>query len=485
MFAAYNPPPLEAALTCSQNTRRIFMKLHKFFAWLIPALLLTFAAAAELRAESPLTFSGYLRIRNYVAGGFFGDSTRGGREKLSEHYAVNRLRVSIVFKPNDNVEVRWRFHAPHGTRWGVASDQQTFRTMYAFGVLKTGFGNFSIGRISTDIDSAGLQTLGYVPTWGMGSQGYIFDHDTERDGMMYRKDWDNGFGLKVFYAKMNHFPQSNPNLLVRDADYDRYSVEPYYKWENGGVSLALQYDRNNYPGNTTTPAANHPAKNYYWSLNPAFLHSFSLGQDLNLIIHAEAKYSSGKYQLRENTPKEKQTGFGAYLDFTLAYPQGTAALAGWWFDGDKETQAANGTWSTPARRHTLVHPGQGFYPFVLFYRNHAIPQGTLGTFTGLEQPNHWAVALMGNHKFTDNISMNYGVATFNRTKGSERFDGESVSKHLGTEFDVGLVFKIFDSVQFSTKLGVMPVGSYYKQHDNRDDYDGTPWVWGNELIFNF
>ncbi|MDR2339471.1 MAG: hypothetical protein LBF40_04985 [Deltaproteobacteria bacterium] len=441
-------------------------------------------------AESPVTFSGYLRLRTYATGGYFSRPGTDVHHKGGERFAVTRFRVSLVFKPNDNVEVRWRFHAPHGTRWG-ATNELPFRTMYAFGILKTSFGNFSVGRISTDIDSAGLQTLGYIPTWGMGSQGYIFDHDTERDGIMYRYDWDNGFGIKVFYSKMNSFDANANianNIYPKDADYDRYSVEPYYKWENGGASLALQYDRNVY--STNTDLNTHPAKNHYFSINPAFMHKWNLGGDTSLAIHAEAKYSTGKYKLTgdPNAETHKQDGFGAYMDLALGYGSGTATLAGWYFDGDGERQrAANSTDFASTRHHNLVQPGQGFYPFVVFYRNHTPPSWTMtaSQFGGLEQPNHWAFALMGNHSITKNITLNYGIADFRKSRGAQLVDGTQISKHLGTEFDLGIVIKFFETVQFSSKLGIFAAGPYYKERYLNDSYDGTIWAWGNELIFNF
>jgi hypothetical protein len=440
-------------------------------------------------AESPVTFSGYLRIRTYATGGYFGRPGTDTTIKGGDRFAVTRFRVSIVFKPNDNVEVRWRFHAPHGQRWGTSPDQQ-FRSMYMYGIIKTDFGNFSIGRISTDIDSAGLQTLGYLPTWGMGSQGYIFDHDTERDGFIYRNDWDNGFGLKIFYSKFNSFNPVATAFNPKDADYDRYSVEPYYKWDTGGVSFAVQYDRNmsNTALNTSTTITN-PAKNYFFSINPAFIQKWSIGQDLSLTLNAEAKYSTGKYKtdIAPGAPSIKQDGFGAYVDLTLGYKSGTSTLAGWYFDGNGEKQRTAGTtdFTTDPHRHTLVQPGQAFYPFVVFYQNHTPPAYRLNQWGALEQPNHWALAIMGNHKLTENITLNYGIADFRRSRGAQLTNGTKISKHLGTEFDVGIVIKFLKTVQFSSKIGIFDNGPYYKERFLDDNYSGTTWAWGNELLFNF
>jgi hypothetical protein len=355
--------------------------------------------------------------------------------------------------------------------------------MYAFGILKTEFGKFSFGRISTDIDSAGLQTLGYVPTWGMGTQGYIFDHDTEREGMIYRNDWDNGFGLKVFYSKLSHF-QPTDEVAPRDADHDKYSIEPYYKWENGGASLALQYERNMY---ASTLAAQKEL-NYFFTLNPAFMHKFDVGAETSLTFHAEAKYSNGKYKNQgPNNQTHRQDGFGAYLDMTLGYPSGTASLAGWWFDGDGEKQAAEGstTFNTSPNRHNLVHAGQAFYPFVVFYEGHTSPTRKLGDFGGKQKPGHWAAAVLGNHKFTDSLTLNYGIGYFMRTRGASLADGRKISKQIGTEFDLGIVYKFLEKVQFSSNVGILATGPYYRERYLNDHHRGAVWAWGNELLFNF
>ncbi|MDR2406452.1 MAG: hypothetical protein LBE27_08805 [Deltaproteobacteria bacterium] len=464
------------------------MKLHRFLISVLSFALLTVFVAGELMAESPVTFSGYLRIRGFATGGYFAPLGTDTTAKAGDRFAISRFRVNLVFKPNDNVEIRWRFQAPSGSRWGTSEHPAT--TSYMFGILKTDFGNFSIGRISTDIDSAGLQTLGYTPGWGVGTQGYIFDHDTERDGFIYRNNWDNGMGLKIFYAKMNSANPSATDPMRKDFDYDRYSVEPYYKWENGGVSLALQYDRNNYHTSISTSSTQtNPARNNYFSVNPAFMQKWAFSENVALTMHAEAKYSNGKYKpsALPNAPTFKQDGFGAYLDFDLNYGSGNTTLGGWYFDGngEKQTTAGSTNFVSDPDRHNLVQPGQAFYPFVVFYRGFTAPATRLATWGGAEQPNHWAYALMGNHKINDYVTLNYGIADFRRSRGAQLVNGTKVSKHLGTEFDLGIVVKFLDTVQFSSKVGVFANGPYYKERYLDNNYDGTTWAWGNELIFNF
>ncbi|MDR1081684.1 MAG: hypothetical protein LBQ79_12190 [Deltaproteobacteria bacterium] len=462
----------------------------------------------DASAESPITFSGYLRLRTLALGGFFASDEH--LDKVSDRYAISRLRVNVEFKPNDKVSVRWRFHGPHGARFGStntgpAGDFSLF-SQYFYGVAKTDWGTFSAGRISYDVDSAGLRTLGYAPLWGFGTSGNIFDRDSENDGIMYFNEWDNGFGVKAFYIKRAHgLPRYADSLGVthqyyKDVDYDRYSIEPFYRWETGGASLALQYDRNNYNYTYGTnlqgyTANNNPAgyienvdKNYVVTINPAFYQSWAVGGDKTFTVHAEAKYAFGKRRrgkINGVTQREiKQDGFGAYVDFTLAYPQGDSALAGWYFRGN---DAGDG-YDPPDdwKDHSLVNPGEGFYPFILFYYgNLFLGAGGARDLEGNQAPGHWALALLGNHSFNEYITLNYAIGSFRKTNDWYRLNGEKASRSLGTEVDLGLTIKILDNLQWQTKFAVFDAGRYYSDRWERPEFHRTVWGWGNEFLFTF
>jgi hypothetical protein len=334
-------------------------------------------------------------------------------------------------------------------------------------VVKTQYGKISVGRISSDFNSAGLQTLGYIPSWGVGAQGFIFDVDSENDGIMYRYDHSSGFGLKAFFIKKS----STVATTQLDADNDRYSFEPYYKWANGGASFAIQYDRD-----MNAIGGVYPEQNSYFSINPAFIQSFEISEGVSLALHAEAKISRGSRKINAATEKVTTSGAGVYADITLNYPSGNTSLAGWWFDGNSSTTQAN-------RDHTLVEPGEGFYPFAVFFQGTPLSSGAR-SFGSLMQPNHWGIGILGNHKITDSFTVNYGVGSFYKSKSLKNAEGKDISKHMGTEFDLGFVAKLMDNIQFSSKLGVFSTGAYYKEAFGENN-DSTVVGWGNEFIFSF
>ncbi|MDR3153487.1 MAG: hypothetical protein LBW85_04260 [Deltaproteobacteria bacterium] len=492
--------------------------------WALAAVFLLSAfRPAGASAESPVTFSGYLRLRTFALGGF-PDNAPGNPDysKKSDRYAVTRLRVNVSFKPTDNIEVRWRFQGPNAARWGTTDSSETgpfsLYSVYFYGVIKTSWGTISAGRVSYDIDSAGLRTLGYLPTWGFNTSGNIFDRDSENDGILYQNEWENGFGLRAFYVKRAHQdpvyvadnnPQNplypNGTYEVKDGDYDRFSVEPYYKWGTGGVSLAVQYDRNKYNWNNydrSFPAAGNfdPSVGKSWAvtLNPAFYQSWKVGQASELTVHAEAKYAFGKRQRHvagADWPAQKQDGFGAYLDLRLDYPQGDATLAGWYFRGNDEGPGSH-YWQNPntatsggAADHSLVHGGEGFYPFILFYYGNNFLTGSADrSLEGNQAPGHWGAGILGNHNFNEFVQLNWGVGTFGRTADYIHLDGSKASRALGTEVNLGLTVKILDNLQWQTKFAVLDLGSYYGDRyspDNPSRYNGTVWGWANEFLFTF
>jgi hypothetical protein len=445
------------------------VKLFKSILAVLVAWAVVFGLCYDAKADSPVTFSGYLRLRAFGFGGFFPpSSTAENTDSRSERFAVSRLRLNVVFKPNENVEIRWRFHAPHGSRWG-GGNYTDIRTVYAFGRAKTRIGNFSIGRISSDVDSSGLQTLGYAPTWGFSSQGFIFDSDSEWDGAMYRNDWANGFGIKAIYLKrVSTVPTAA--APYKDADYDRFSFEPYYKWAGGGFSFAIQYDNIK-----NTPTA--VDQNHFFSINPAFMHKFALGENSSMTLHLEGKYSSGKRQ-EINQEAVDTEGAGLYGDLNFNYGSGETTLAGWWFNGN-DSGNVQGT----VKNKGLVNSGQAFYPFLIFNQN--LVTNLYQSLEGVESSGHWGIALLGNHKFSKDITMNYGLGKFGKVGDFILASGEAASKDMGTELDVGITAQLMQNISYSTKLGFFFPGDYYNEKFGREDYDDTVWGWAHELIFSF
>ncbi|MDR1042247.1 MAG: hypothetical protein LBR80_19205 [Deltaproteobacteria bacterium] len=465
------------------------MRSFKFLLGLPLAAALILCGAGTSSAESPVTFDGHLRLRSWFFDKYFSQSAdaNGRHASRSDSWAESRLRLNVSFKPNESVEIRWRAQGPGSARWGSRrAEDRTLRSEYFYGIARTGIGDFSIGRVSSDIDSSGLQTLGWTPSYGMGTQFYIFDMDSDMDGAMYRWHTDN-FGVKAFYVKRDTTP---PQAFapVRDADYDRFSVEPYWTWDTGGASIALQYDNDK-----TGRAADGRDSLKFVSVNPAFAQSFDVGEQSKLTFHAEAKFAWGKRSYAPGSAaaldprtKSKVTGAGAYMDLNLDYGPGDATLAGWWFNGANRSE---GDLANRIDTKDLVDPGTAFYPFLIFYKAYGDqPAGSMG-LEGNGTPGHWALALMGKQRLNDWVSLTYGLGHFRKTGGYTLANGRSVSKTLGTEVNLGLAVKLLDNLTWSTNAAFFDSGSYYQDRYGNgrsgSGLDRTIWGWGNELMFSF
>jgi hypothetical protein len=452
------------------------------------AAALILSAAGVSHAASPVTFDGHLRLRAWFFDNYFNDTAdaRGHHASRSDRWAESRLRINVSFRPNDMIEVRWRAQGPGAARWGSQNPgDRALRSEHFFGIARTSVGDFSVGRVSSDMDSAGLQTLGYLPGYGMGTQFYVFDSDNDTDGAMYRWHSDT-FGVKAYYAKRAAtVPEAD--RWDTDADWDRFSLEPYWTWETGGASLAVQYDSDK----TAGPSGRDSLK--YVSVNPAFAQSFQVGQQSKLTFHAEAKVSWGKRSYApgsaaslDRRTETKVTGAGAYADLDLDYGSGDVALAGWWFDGADERE---GEFDYRRNSKNLVDPGSAFYPFLIFYSAYGSqPAGTKG-LDGRDLPGHWAVALMGKHTLNDWATLTYGVGHFRRSADFTLAGGAKASRSMGTEFNLGLQVRLMDNLTWGTNLAVFDTGHYYSDRYGHgasgSGLDRTIWGWGNELMFSF
>lgn len=221
------------------------------------------------------------------------------------------------------------------------------------------------------------------------------------------------------------------------------------------------------------------------------------------------------------------SGYGFYLDGDYNYGPGNVTMAGWWTSGNDYNNRGDAD--------DLVQIDQGnFYPLVVAYNNTVagwsgtsdnfgsavgqansmnptgVPGGTPSRVGNAGTSNHWALALTGNHAFTDDISMNYAVAYLALVESNYRiattrtgtigaadttYGYSTQDKDLGFEVDLGFTFKLLDNLDFNTTFGYMFSGDAYKTvketritgNTARVHWD-TPddsYVWYNTLTFNF
>ncbi|MDR1083448.1 MAG: hypothetical protein LBP22_00985 [Deltaproteobacteria bacterium] len=475
------------------------------------AAMLGMAMAMPAQAQSKVQFSGWYRVlhHNLVNFGRAWDKDQGfpaGYE--SDSFFEHRLNVNVDFRPTDDVLIHWTLRAPNFQRWGAGSMQQgttnaaTVWTRAIYATITQDWGTFSIGRLEETFPTSmnGLKTLGY--SYGTT---YIyanpFDYKDVADGMVYNYQWDNGFGINVYYAKYaTQDPDNATANLDADVDYDRFGVEPTYKWESGAASINIEYDRD-----MRDRGAGPTVKDYAFFVNPAIMQSWG-----DFSIRFEGKIGWGKREITTGAGKRTSdlAGLGAYLQATYKYStanhgSGDINIMGWYADGSSRDEMAN---PFTQKQHDLVTMGD-FAPFLVAYYNTNLPNrvrggatngidnGIIGRTTGRMNDNrnlkgssnHWGIGLLGNHNFTDTIRFNWGIGHFRLVE--QVFPGQS--KEIGTEIDVGIRIGLMKSVTFESQFGYMFNGKAYERNDGTADNPRwtadakDTYAWLNALQFAF
>jgi hypothetical protein len=491
--------------------------------------MMAVGAASQASAASQVDFNGYYRAYYYVGGNL---GYQAGDAAFTDSFFAHRLQVNVTFTPTDEISLYWRVRGPSFQRWGTGS--MNVITHYIYGSIKQDWGTVLVGRLSDDLDTFGLGSLGYaMETDPVNGYATPFDGGDVKDAIRYVNTWDNGFSLAAQYGKL---ATNAPDTWTSDSDSDIFLLEPRYEWDGGGVTLALAYNRDATPG--VDAGDGDRDKVTAWFINPAFAHSFG-----DFSIHFEGQAGWGSTEVFSADPAVShpdidEEGYGVYLDVDYNYGPGNVTLAGWWVSGTEldEGYDAEGNWTGEATSKSLFGLGGNFYPLVVaysgtasgYFRNGAYvdagntnavavannaaanfifgpggfddaniidletglpsayayavqtlyPQERFDSLNAGTEANHWALALTGNHAFTDEIALHWAVAYLGlnqpnyRIANSINVDNDvdvlnsvgyiEQSKDLGWEIDLGLEFQLLDNLRFSSVFGYMVTGDAFQ-----------------------
>jgi hypothetical protein len=376
----------------------------------------------------------------------------------------------------------------------------------------------------------GLASLGYAPGWGSEFL-YLnpFDSGDPLDSLTYQIELDGGFGFAAYYGKSASYWGTDPGdypdlengtkpdtrLGFKDSDSDGFGMQGTYQWEGGGIALGVAYERD-----VTNPAVEDAYAIY---LNPAISQTWGdLATGGQFSIHFEGKFGWGKATYSRAVAEIPNNvdntfdfdGYGLYLDGVYEYAEGgNITLAAWYVSGTSEEEHEKG------KNHSLVELGD-FAPFLVAYNGTTLGNGTHSNVFGgrlfdeycepdefcagnFGTNNQFAIAILGNHALTPQISVNWGIGYFQLAKSMGTWDlyttangtevKKKLSKDLGWEIDLGFTFQILDNLSFETQFGYMFNGAAYKVYtqaaDNNtegtwNDPDDT-FAWANVLAFTF
>ncbi|MDR3205292.1 MAG: hypothetical protein LBV23_11240 [Deltaproteobacteria bacterium] len=423
--------------------------------------ILTLALTAPAMAASAIDFSGYVSFFHSTNRNFTRDSYRylyGNLDRFRDvdSFFDHRLHLNVLIKPTEDITVNWAIRSLNHTRWGTVpvgagsgTGSELF-TYWLYAEIRQPWGTISVGRTAElmPTNALGLTTLGYTKVIGDFQYYYPFDPVGTPDGIVYNHDFGNGWGLAAFYAKDEHHQPLSAaigNRAVKDEDSERFGIEPRYTWDTGGVTFAVQYQRD-----MTNPDA---TSNYGIVINPAFVQAWG-----PFSIHFETAVGFGKTRYL-NQYTEKAAGLGFFLDAVYNYGAGEVTLLSWFADG---------TSTKDNKSHNMINMGD-FAPFLVAFNAQTLGTGAFAN--SLPYPlvpnngpnnaryNNWGIGLLGVHSINDDIKFNYGLGYFRLVNDDL---GNRVGKDLGFEIDLGIQLQLLDNLSFETQFGYMFNGNAYK-----------------------
>ncbi|MDR1111485.1 MAG: hypothetical protein LBP92_12550 [Deltaproteobacteria bacterium] len=466
---------------------------------ILGVLVALLALSAPSLAATAIDFSGYLKVFHANHDNYLRSADSAGRD--SESYFINKFQLNVDIMPTDDISIHWVMRSIWPERWGRfaagngGGPGTSLYTRSLHARIAQPWGTVYIGRVADNLPGnvGGLYNLGYRRTWGSeflyGSN--VFDLSAPVDSVAYDKDFDNGFGLIVFYSKDAIDPRTGSSVAPmqrRDHAKDHFGVEPRYQWDGGGVALGIEYVRDM----TRTAKAGALLANdatadsdYAVFVNPAVTHAWG-----PFSLSFEGKVGFGRTSFRDDldpsrSARVRRKGLGLYLDANYDYGAGDVSLLGFYADGTGRNDKSS---------HGLVGLGD-FSPFLVAFNRQGFGNGTWANsnngWIGSSVPNAgdrgndeinniWGAGLLGNHSLNDAIRLNYGIGAFrlvNQTYANQ-------SKNLGLELDAGATFQIIDNLSFETQFGYLFNGDAYKVPASSKDPKNT-FSWMNVMAITF
>ena len=429
--------------------------------------------------------------------------------------------------------------------------------------------NGQTGGPITKVDNSHSPKPGYGPTYYVDGRNESIDQDWDRYQLEVTYAWNGGgVGLGLLYDRdATSNARKAAKLLGEFGWMDFYDADAYDTKDG-------KYYPHGFLDKTESWGLN-PAIMHSWG--DFSIHFEGMAQwTKRHYIAARLSKPDDQYSIigsRNFTAHAK--GFGAYLDLDYNYGSGNATLAAWWVSGsdlsDDESRseadivggnfypllvAYNGVNLNPGGNRHFGNAGNkvsavgfannAFENYVAgghlanTFLNQAVFSGAsyayqstavagvmreaarirTTSFNNGTDANHWAIALTGNHAFTDDLSMHYGLAYLALNKPNYRvvksagFTGLDIAgdadmtvgsyavqdKDLGFEVDLGFTFQLLDNLSFTTAFGYMFNGDAFKELKGYNwtvtssssgkmdavwaDADDS-YVWFNSLTFSF
>jgi hypothetical protein len=481
-------------------------------------VFLVMAFTAGAMAETKVNFKGSYRVRAFYKNNF--NLNNETEDESKESYFDNRLRIDFQLMPSDQLTMNiglttedWKW-GQTGTKGFVTRPTTTqaddgivnFELRYAYMDIKTSFGLFKVGRMPGN--AAGLATVGWTGTW-LGS-GFLDDTAASaRDRIAYTLPMGN-FQLIAVYEKKHEVDASSGKKGDRtanqyDQDWDEWSITPVYKFANGGVACTFAYNKINsqfyqlegnspitdwlpYPVQQAITGPTSDIDAYYWVINPGVALNFG-----PVGVHAEFAYASGKAEWTNptGTPStwtDPVTGkvydindevdlmsLAFYADVTYNFGPGLVGIQYAYVSGDESTYDYD--------VDGIQTIGADFTPFLIVYDRGTSFKGTPVNGQAMNignEANQWMLGAWVDYSVTEDLMLHAALGYF----AVNEIPSKDWDKHVGTEFDLGLKYKIMSNLSYQLDVGYFWTGDYYKMGVDTNEV-GNAYCIKNTLQIKF
>ena len=420
------------------------------------ALALVFAFVAPSYATD-VNFTGYYRVRG------FWDYNRAlapdnidVNNNTNDAYYDQRLRVLMNFNVAEGLSITARFHAMDRV-WGedaVSSgnngtlDKNNIYWNRAYATWKSPVGKFDVGYMSG------------------GTFGTVFA-DTEADGVP-RIKYTGAFGPWIILALTEKGVEQDGIGVqdVSDADYDKYAIAPFYKWDGGIVGALWFY----LPNHANKPAAVGTTESTSLSNLFVVYTKTTLGP---VYLEAEVDYFTSTTEFEgadAGRADIDRKGWSWYLYGKYNMGPAYVGFQYGYVAGDDSPNDPNDS--------SAGYTGSDWNPCLILFNDNIANRGTYEV-SGAAIVNSSLYQIFGGFSPMANLDL---WAAFTYAVVDEQDD--LVDDEIGYEFDIQATYKILDNLEYQLGFGYLAAGDAYKGNDATNQVDDN-WLLMHKLQLNF
>lgn len=429
---------------------------------LILVCLLIAAAAADVLAETQVSFNGYYRVRGWYKNNLSLSDQSADEDKSS--YFDHRFQFGAKFKVSDALTMNIRARSDNNGKWGVAVGDRDTDSVYldrAYMDILTPYGLFSVGRQTGG--QAGLYVFGYGGS-PVGLDRYVFDNEDAKDRIKLTVVAGSVGFLAVYEKDVERDATADNVAGEAEMDRDNFFFLPFYKFEHGAVNCLFAYVRDR--ANLLAPNSTLDM----WQFNPAL--QWGVG---SFQANLEAKWATGTLQSQWLPRDIDLEGFGFYVDGAYQYGSGELGAFYAYFQGDDDL--------LDSTVKGLVRSGADFLPLLVAYEvglPTPAPFAAVGlNMTMTNAANHSIFGLWWDHHLTEDLLVHAGYGYINLNEVPT-----GVDDHYGSEIDVGLVYRIMDGLDYTAVLGYFLPGDAWKGGVAGVDL-GNAYAFKHQLVLRF